>query len=217
MLRGLAAPRVGIVGIRDISQSADALTAIVPVADGHTAAIRHPSRIHRLARARHVRPCPDALRALINADVVVVGPGSLYTNVLPNLLVEGIAATLSAVRSTRIYVASLMTQPGETQGMSLDDHLRALREHTGYELFDYVLVNQTPPTPKQLESHRNVGAQFIACDRMPIELGRAQLVATDLLDRYEGDVRHDGAKLAAAILQIAGRRRLSSASAARPS
>ena len=72
------------------------------------------------------------IEALVNADLVVVGPGSLYTSILPNLLVDGVAATVSAVKAPRVYVANLMTEPGETDGYSLADHLRAIREHTGF-------------------------------------------------------------------------------------
>jgi len=171
--------------------------------DGETAIVGHPSSIRRMALARHVTPSPDALRALINADVVVVGPGSLYTSILPNLLVDGLASTLSAVRGVRIIVANLMTQPGETDGTSLDDHLRVLREHTGYDLFDYVLLNRTPPTRAQLARYRVEGAELLAHDGLLPSAGQADVVFADLLDTSSDRIRHDGDKLAAAILDIA--------------
>ena len=78
------------------------------------------SRTHRSLRLeRRVRPLPDAIEAIVNADLIVVGPGSLYTSILPNLLVDGIAATISGVTVPRVYVANLMTEPGETDGYSL--------------------------------------------------------------------------------------------------
>ncbi len=175
--------------------------------DGETAIVRSPGAIHRLALARPARPYPDALRALINADVVVVGPGSLYTSVLPNLLVDGVSSTLSAVESVRVYVANLMTQPGETDGFSLDDHLRVLREHTGRDLFDYVLVNRTPPTEAQLERYRDEGAEWIPFDSCDVLADRARLVSADLLETTGSHVRHDPAKLADAILDLALRGR----------
>jgi uncharacterized cofD-like protein len=175
--------------------------------DGETAIVRNPAAIHRLALARPARPYPDALRALINADIVVVGPGSLYTSVLPNLLVDGVTSTLSALESVRVYVANLMTQPGETDGFSLDDHLQVLREHTGHDLFDYVLVNRTPPTEAQLERYRDEGAELIPFDSWGVSAGSARLVAADLLETTGNQVRHDPAKLAAAILRLAVRGR----------
>ena len=173
--------------------------------EGETIIAGHPASIRRVSLARPVRPWPDALRALINADVIVIGPGSLYTSVLPNLLVDGVASTLAAVSGIRICVANLMTQPGETDGMSLDDHLRVLKQHTGHDLFDYILVNRTQPTPTQLARYRSEGAELIRCDGRLHAAGRAKVVEADLLDAGSDHVRHDGAKLAAAILEIAHR------------
>jgi uncharacterized cofD-like protein len=170
--------------------------------EGETAIVQNRAAIRRLTLARSARPYPEALRALINADVIVVGPGSLYTSILPNLLIDGVTSTLSAVEGVRVYVANLMTQPGETDGFSLDDHLRVLREHTGRDLFDYVLVNSTPPTEAQLERYRGEGAYLVPPDD-DWSTGTARTVFTDLLDTTSNQVRHDPAKLAAAILCLA--------------
>ena len=187
--------------IQDVTLRAELATG--DLIDGETAIVAHPAQIRRMALARAVRPWPDALRALINADAVVVGPGSLYTSVLPNLLVDGVASTLSAVRGARIVVTNLMTQPGETDGLSLDDHLRVLREHTGRDLFDYVLVNRTQPTAAQLARYRSEGAELIRCDGNLPAAGGAELVEADLLDTSSDHVRHDSDKLAAVILELA--------------
>jgi len=173
------------------------------IVDGETAIVGHSARVRRLELARPVRPWPDALRAIINADLVVVGPGSLYTSVLPNLLIDGVASTLSAVGGERVLVANLMTQPGETDGLSLDDHLRVLREHTGRDLFDYVLLNTTPPTAAQLARYRAEGAELLRHDRPLPSAGGAKSIEADLLDTSSDHVRHDADKLAAAILAIA--------------
>jgi uncharacterized cofD-like protein len=172
------------------------------IIDGETAIVRHPATIRRLQLAQRARPCPDAMRVLINADVVVVGPGSLYTSVLPNLLVDGVTSTLSAVQAVRVYVANLMTEPGETDGYSLDDHLRVLREHAGRDLFDYVLVNRTPPTEAQLARYRGNGAEWIPVEPVS-SAGTARIVTADLLETTGSQVRHDPAKLAPAILRFA--------------
>jgi len=177
--------------------------------EGETVIATHPTPVRRLRLARPVRPHPDALRALINADVIVIGPGSLYTSVLPNLLVDGIASTLAALTGVRIFVANLMTQPGETDGMSLDDHLRVLKEHTGFELFDYIVVNMTQPTPLQLARYEREGAQLIRRDEGLPCAGRARVIEADLLDSSCDHVRHDASKLAATILDIARRSRAS--------
>jgi uncharacterized cofD-like protein len=129
----------------------------------------------------------------------------LYTSVVPNLLIDGITSTLSAVRGARIVVMNLMTQPGETDGLSLDDHLRVLREHTDRDLFDYVLMNSAQPTAAQLAPYRSEGAEFLRCERHLPSSGGAQLIEADLLDTNCEKVRHDGAKLAAVILDLAQR------------
>src|SRR4029079_1977224 len=112
--------------------------------NGETRIVRQPSPIRRLSLEPSPRPLPEVLAALVNADAIVIGPGSLYTSILPTLLVEGVAATIHGVNAVRIYVANLMTEPGETDHYSLDDHLRVIRTHTGFDLFDYILVNRRP-------------------------------------------------------------------------
>jgi uncharacterized cofD-like protein len=170
---------------------------------GETAIAARRGRIRRLSLDRPVRPVPESIQALVNADLVVVGPGSLYTSILPNLLVDGIAATMSAVTATRVYVANLMTEPGETDGYSLDDHLSAIREHTGFDLFDYVLVNEAPMAPEAV-------ARYAADGAMPIEAAstrpnstRAQLVTANLATvTTSGQIRHDPAALGFALTAL---------------
>jgi uncharacterized cofD-like protein len=172
------------------------------VVTGETAIVDKRQPIRRLSLEPSPRPLPDVLRALVNADAIVVGPGSLYTSTMPNLLVEGIASTISGVNAVRIYVANLMTEPGETDGFTLDDHLRVIREHTGYDLFDYILVNRRPLPADLIERYASQGSQPVRCDR-PLEwAGQAKIVEMDfacetLLDR--GKIRHEPASLATGI------------------
>ena len=137
-LRGRVLPTTG----EDVHLKAEMQSG--QIVTGETAIVQERRPIRRLSLDPSPRPLPDVLRALVNADAIVVGPGSLYSSTLPNLLVEGIASTISGVNAVRIYVANLMTEPGETDGFSLDDHLRVIREHAGYDLFDYILVNRMP-------------------------------------------------------------------------
>lgn len=170
------------------------------VVEGETAIGSRRTHIRRVALAHPVRPAPESLRAILNADAVVVGPGSLYTSLLPNLLVDGVAATLSAVKGIRIYVANLMTQPGETDGLTLEDHVRVIREHTGHDLFDYILVNRTPLTAVQAARYHGEAVPLAPCRR--VRRGEPALVIADLLDTASDKARHDSRRLAAAILDI---------------
>src|ERR1700757_144523 len=84
---------------------------------------------------------PEAAQAILNAELIVVGPGSLYTSILPNLLVEGMVEAIKASPALKLYICNLAAQPGETDGYGVDDYLRVIREHVGANLFDFVLVN----------------------------------------------------------------------------
>ena len=113
-----------------------------------------------------------------------------------------IASTISGVNAVRIYVSNLMTEPGETDGFSLDDHLRVLREHTGYDLFDYVLVNRRPLPEELVAKYASQGAELVRYDEPLKRAGAAKVVEADfaceaLLDR--GKIRHEPTSLAAAI------------------
>jgi len=184
--------------------------------DGETAIVAQARRIGRVRLQRDVRPLPDAVRALVNADVIVVGPGSLYTSILPNLLVSGVASTISAVNAVRIYVANLMTQPGETDDYTLEDHLTAIAEHVGTNLFDYVLVNRMPIGNHQIAASLS-GSRPIQRAGLHPEIGGARVVESDLgweVDR--GRIRHASADLASAILDLVKAGRASQLPAMRP-
>jgi uncharacterized cofD-like protein len=173
-----------------------------PVLTGETAIVESCQTIRRLSLEPSPRPLPEVLRALVNADAIVVGPGSLYTSTLPNLLVEGIASTISGVNAVRIYVANLMTEPGETDGFSLDNHLQVIREHTSFDLFDYILVNRSPLPAPAIARYARQGSQPVRYSAPLAWAGRAKVVEMDfaceaLLDR--GKIRHEPGSLAEAI------------------
>lgn len=148
-------------------------------------------------------PLPDALAALHTADVITVGPGSLYTSLLPPLLVRQVATTIAASRAIKIFICNLMTQPGETDGYTARQHLEVVAQYVPDIHFDYVVVNSTPISPVQTERYRAEGAQQIGLSEHVEEyaLGRAaDLVRADLLD--DGPkVRHHPHKLARVVVK----------------
>lgn len=154
---------------------------------------------------RGCRPVPAALEALAAADLVVLGPGSLYTSVLPNLLVEGIAAAIRAAPAVKVYIANIMTQPGETRGYTASDHLRAIHDHAGAGLVDRVLVNSGAIGAGRLGRYRAGGAEPVAADVAALEALGVRVHARDLVSR-DPLVRHDPAALAEALLEIAAAR-----------
>jgi uncharacterized cofD-like protein len=178
------------------------------IVEGETEIVGTGSRIRRLALTPSPKPLPEVLRALINADGIVVGPGSLYTSLLPNLLVEGVAATISGVDAVRIYVANLMTEPGETDGYTLDDHLHAIRVHARHDLFDYIVVNRQPVSGSVAARYALQGSRPVVIDRPLKWAGRARVIECDLAGECDGlKIRHAARPLAQTIrtLVAAGR------------
>ena len=147
---------------------------------------------------RDVRAYSGAVRAILEADLVIVGPGSLYTSVLPNLLVEDIRKAISIAHARKVYVCNVATQHGETDAFSVADHLTAIHRHVGEELFDYILVNSNmtapiPPSATATPVPVNGAAH--------LQEARARLVYADVVDHDNG-YRHDSAKLGEAIMRL---------------
>lgn len=148
-----------------------------------------------------VAPLPEAIDAISKADAVIIGPGSLYTSVIPNLLVDGVADAIKRVRVPRIYICNVMTQPGETSGYTVSDHVKAIESNVGPGLIDYVLVN-TESAPKELlDKYLRDGAEPVKLDSEHLTAYNVKVVRGDLLNPSEL-VRHDPDKLAAALLNL---------------
>lgn len=147
---------------------------------------------------------PPAVAALERADLILLGPGSLYTSILPNLLIPGIRQAIGKSRAPVILLLNLMTQPGETDRMMGIDHLRAVERHVGPGVLDAVLVSSTE-IPRHLLSHyAETGSEPVDVQREALEAMGLEVIEADLL--AEGDlIRHDSEKLARAVLDLAGR------------
>jgi uncharacterized cofD-like protein len=146
-------------------------------------------------------PTPGVLEAIQQARLITLGPGSLYSSLLPNLLVDGVAQAVARSRALKVLVANLMTQPGETDGMDGVDHLRALLEHAG-PVVDVVLLNKTPPEPAVLERYREHGSHPVEVDRRALRGLGVRSIEADLLGSGEW-IRHDPLKLARCLVQLA--------------
>ncbi len=147
----------------------------------------------------NVRAYVGAVRAILEADLIVIGPGSLYTSVLPNLLVDDIRKALEISRAPKVYVCNVATQHGETDEFSVADHLAVLDRHIGPGLFDYVLANshQAAPIPASAEASPVPTSGVLGARRD----GQATVVLADVVD-HENGYRHDPKQLADAIMRI---------------
>ena len=148
----------------------------------------------------------SALDAILEADAVVLGPGSLYTSVMPNLLVRQIAEALRQTKAIRLYVCNVMTQPGETDGYKASDHVRALLEHAGPGIIDYVLVNVEDVAGCLLEHYARQGACPVEPDIEAVEKLGVTVVPSRVISETNW-VRHDPDRLAKLVLSMVERRR----------
>lgn len=146
-------------------------------------------------------PLPEVLAAIYEADVITIGPGSLFTSLLPPILVKGVMEAIAATPATKIFICNLMTQPGETDGFSARKHLEIVREYAPQIAFDYVVVNNHPITRIQLERYTEEGAMQIGLrdSISPETIEGAEIVYGNLLDEGE-KVRHHPGKLAQVVL-----------------
>jgi uncharacterized cofD-like protein len=183
---------------------------------GETRIARSKSEIRKIELCpRTAKPLPETLEAIAEADLITLGPGSLFTSVIPTLLVHGIPKALAASSALKAYFVNLMTQPGETTGLRASDHVAALLRHCawGRSLLDVCVVNSEPFSRRALERYRADGAQPVEADIPVIEQKGIRVLATDLLRsgvrRVEDQIRHNPDALAATVIDLArqGRQR----------
>ena len=150
----------------------------------------------------HPKALPDALDAIAAADLILLGPGSLYTSIIPNLLVDGVAEAIAASDAQKIYVCNIMTQDGETEGYTAADHLAALLRHGTADMVELCLANSSPIPPELAERYRAEGAEALTVDRERIAQMGIELVERPLASPSDDFARHDPDALASAVLDI---------------
>jgi uncharacterized cofD-like protein len=148
-----------------------------------------------------VEPLPEAVEALREADAILIGPGSLYTSIIPNLIVPKLAEAIVGSNAVKLFVCNVMTQPGETDGYSVSDHLTAIHDHIGHHLFDYVIVNDGDIPPQVLSMYAEQGAKAVHLDLEEVTR-RGHKVIADRLVLFRTYLRHDAAKLSDHIYRL---------------
>ncbi|WP_068777199.1 YvcK family protein [Paenibacillus sp. FJAT-26967] len=187
------------------SRQAFSLKAIMEdgsVVEGESKIPKAGGKIHRvLLEPADVTPLEEAIEAIQEADAILCGPGSLYTSILPNLLVPGIAEEILKSNAVKMFICNVMTQPGETDGYSVGDHLAAVHEHLGHHLFDYVIVNNGEIPPQVQNKYAEKGAKAVHLDLDEVTK-RGYHVIADKLVLFRTYLRHDADKLSEHIYQI---------------
>jgi uncharacterized cofD-like protein len=150
--------------------------------------------------SRGVRALPLAIEAIKEADLILLGPGSLYTSILPNLLIPEIANAIAKSRAPRVYIANLMTQPGETAGYALADHLRAIQKHVPNRVIDWVVANRRPVSPDVARRYRAQGAEPVAIDLPALQRLGFRVILDNLLEEH-AVIRHHTRRLSRLLLE----------------
>lgn len=157
-------------------------------------------RIERVFLVPEAPPInPEAEAAILDAELILVGPGSLYTSILPNLLVDGMVEVLRATPAVKVYICNVASQPGETTGFSVSEHLAAIEEHVGGNLFDYVIVNSnlTFPLPPSAQA---AGTSRVLFDRDTASRKQVHYILADVVSPRVSS-HHDPEKLARVIMK----------------
>lgn len=178
------------------------------IVEGESKIAKYGGRIERVfLHPEEIQPLPEAIEAIRGADAIVMGPGSLYTSVIPNLLVPGIADAIRASDAVKAYICNVMTQPGETDGYSVTDHVNAIADHVGGPLFEHVIVNNGD-IPRRVRSlYAEKGADVVRLDLEALSALGYSTIADELI-LFQGVLRHDANKLSHHIYRLAiGRNR----------
>ncbi len=159
-------------------------------------------RIHRVKLyPEHAEAVQSSLDAIRNAEAIVLGPGSLYTSVIPNLLVEGIGDAICRSKAVKIYICNVMTQPGETDGYTASMHVKAIMDHAGRNAVDYVIVNSTPVPADLKQKYAETGAYPVVVDDDALNQLGVGIIKADLITSKDA-IHHDPKKLCDSVMRV---------------
>ncbi|WP_026759782.1 gluconeogenesis factor YvcK family protein [Selenomonas ruminantium] len=180
----------------------DAVMEDGTVVEGESQIPEVHKKIHRVRLfPEQVQPVQSALDALTNADAIILGPGSLYTSIMPNLLVDGVAEAIRKSKAIKIYICNVMSQPGETDGYTASMHAKAIIDHGGKGIIDYMLVNDSPISPEMQDYYAAKGAYPVEVDEDAINALGVGFVKADIINEKEL-IRHDPDKLSKAVMNM---------------
>ena len=160
------------------------------------------TRIKKIAiKPIDAKPLEEAIKAINNADVIIMGPGSLYTSIIPNLLVKGIPEAICKSPAKKVYISNVMTQPGETDGFKVSNHLKVLIDYGVAENIDYVIANNGIIPPDIKEKYAKENAELVVLDYENISNLNVNVIEADLIKITKRYVKHNAEKLAELIMK----------------
>lgn len=145
---------------------------------------------------------PGVIEAIKDADAIVIGPGSLYTNVIPNLLVKGVAKAIKESKGFKIYISNIMTEPGQTYNYSLSDHIRAIKRHIGESVIDYCIYDTGEVMPEYIRKYNMRGSELVEQDIQKAKAEGVKLIKRDLATIDNNCIRHNPDAIARAIIEL---------------
>ncbi len=155
----------------------------------------------------------EVTSAIQDADIIVIGPGSLYTSIIPNLLVDGIVDAILCAKAPKVYISNIMTQPGESEGFNVYDHIHAILHHTKKEILDFVVVNNEKIGEEDLKKYKEDGAAQVLVDknqRKKLSKLGISIIEGSLVEVKKSYIRHDGEKIGKIIVELALNKKLNS-------
>jgi len=164
------------------------------------------SKVSKISRIyispTNCRPAPGVLEAIQEADAIVIGPGSLYTNVIPNLLVKGVSKAIKDSKGFKIYISNIMTEPGQTDNYTLSDHIKAIQEHAGKEIIDYCIYDTQEIIPEFIRKYNLEGQDMIEIDTAKAKGLGVKLMQRKLATIEDEKIRHNSDGIATAIISL---------------
>ena len=148
------------------------------------------------------RPSPGVIEAIENADVIIVGPGSLYTNVLPNLLVKNVSKAIKDSKALKFYISNIMTEPGQTDNYTLSDHIKAIQEHIGPGVIEYCLADTGEVIPEYIRKYNKEGSDLVEIDNRKLNDYNIKVIQRDMSCVKDNKIRHNPDIIAATIIEM---------------
>lgn len=190
----------------------DEITICAELADGTTikqkdripeAVARSGARINRIyISPSNCRPSPGVIEAIEDADVIIIGPGSLYTNVLPNLLVKNVSKAIKDSKAMKFYISNIMTEPGQTDNYDLSEHFRVIKEHVGTDIIDYCLADTGEVVPEYIRKYNKEGSDLVEIDSRKLNNYNIKIIQRNMSCIKDGKVRHNPEIIAASIIEM---------------
>lgn len=180
------------------------------IVDGESELVKYRKKIHRVSvhtydEDRKPVASREVVKAIMEADMVVIGPGSLYTSILPNLMIEDIGRAICETSAEVVYICNIMTQLGETEHFTDADHVRVLHAHLGEQFIDTVLVNTETVPDAYLNQQKNEEYLYqVAYDFQGLREEGCRVISTDFLELKDSGVYHDGEKVINELYTILG-------------